>query len=662
MIELALDILPAHRALLVVTARPTFTAPLASHTSVTRLTLNRLARDATQAIVTRVTGGCSLPERLLVEIMARTDGVPLFVEEMTKAVVESGALRETADGYEIDGRMSALAVPATLHDSLMARLDRLHGVKEVAQTAAVIGRAFDYQTLAHLSPLPAAELSGALDRLVSAELMFRRGTGAGATYLFKHALVRDAAYESLLKARRIALHGKLYETLVDRGDAAAEVRAQHAEAAGRLEDALGAWEEAGRAAVARPAFREAIANFEAAIRLCDALESAPDLIRREQSIQVELGQAFMAFGGYQDSRALAAFGRSLSLSDAGGDPTLQLPAVYGLWAGSYIAASGSAKLADRFATLAAGGADIGPRLIGMRAQSLEYFHAGRFRESLALAEQSLSLYQPEAQSDLKFRFGHDPRVDGSQYRAWCLWHLGFPDQAAEQVTDLLAWAREVDHANTTGIALCFGVSITNFWLRRPEQAEMAAREVVTLAEEMSLALWHAWGLIHLGAALHRQGNGSGIAQIENGIAEAHRIGAERFDPLHLSFAAQAYSSAGQQDNAAKAISSAFASLANVGDVGLAAELHRVRAATTLAADASAINPANADLVRALEIARNQQSIALELRAARDLAKLLADQGDRAQAFDLLDPVLSAFTEGFETPDLVEAAALLDALR
>ena len=170
------------------------------------------------------------------------------------------------------------------------------------------------------------------------------------------------------------------------------------------------------------------------------------------------------------------------------------------------------------------------------------------------------------------------------------------------------------------------------------------------------------GLIHLGAALHRQGNGSGIAQIENGIAEAQRIGAERFDPLHLSFAAQAYSSAGQQDNAAKAISSAFASLANVGDVGLAAELHRVRAATTLAADASAINPAKADLVRALEIARNQQSIALELRAARGLAKLLADRGDRAQAFDLLDPVLSAFTEGFETPDLVETAALLDALR
>ena len=200
LIELALDRVQGTRVLVLITARPTFVASFASHPVVTRLALNRLARAATQAIVSRITRGKRLPEVLLDEIAAETDGVPLFVEEMTKAVIESGVLREDADAYHLDGPLSALAIPTTLHDSLMARLDRLQPVKEVAQTAAVIGRSFDHRTIAALSDLPEAELADAMRRLVEAELVFRRGTPPDATYLFKHALVRDAAYESLLKA------------------------------------------------------------------------------------------------------------------------------------------------------------------------------------------------------------------------------------------------------------------------------------------------------------------------------------------------------------------------------------------------------------------------------------------------------------------------------
>jgi class 3 adenylate cyclase len=441
LIELALDSLAGRRVLLVMTARPTFTAPLASHPAMTRLALNRLARAATQSIIARITGGRSLPASLVEAIAARTDGVPLFVEEMTKAMVESDALRETADAYELDGPLSALAVPATLHDWLMARLDRLHGVKEVAQTAAVIGRAFDHATLAALSPLPAAELAGALDRLVGAELVFRRGAGADTTYLFKHALVRDAAYESLLKARRVTLHGQLHDILVARADAAPEIRAQHAEAAGRLEAALDAWEEAGRAAVVRPAFREAIADFEAAVRLCGALGPEPRWTLREQAIQVELGQALMASQGYSGAATLAAFERAAALADEAGDPALQLPSIYGLWAGRYIATTGSTDLADRFAGIAETQDDDGARLIGLRMLALESFHAGRFRETLSLAEQSIALYRPGSHHDLKLRFGHDPRVAAGHYRSWSLWHLGFPEQAALQVDETLAWAR-----------------------------------------------------------------------------------------------------------------------------------------------------------------------------------------------------------------------------
>ena len=228
LIELALDRVQNASVLLLITMRPTFVPGFASHPVVTRLALNRLARAATQAIVARITHGKRLPDVLLEEIAAKTDGVPLFVEEMTKAVIESGALRETADIYYLDGPLSALAVPATLHDSLMARLDRLHGVKEVAQTAAVIGRTFDHATIVGLAGLLESQLTDALQRLLAAELVFRRGSPPNATYLFKHALVRDAAYESLLKTKRIALHARLLGVLEHQGDTAPEVKAQHA--------------------------------------------------------------------------------------------------------------------------------------------------------------------------------------------------------------------------------------------------------------------------------------------------------------------------------------------------------------------------------------------------------------------------------------------------
>jgi class 3 adenylate cyclase len=238
MLELALDRVQGSAVLVVVTARPTFAASFASHPVVTRLVLNRLARAAVQLIVGRITGGKRLPEALLAEIAVRSDGVPLFVEEMTKAVLESGLLLESAEAYRLGGPLSGLAIPASLHDSLMARLDRLHPVREVAQAAAVIGRSFDHATIGALSELAEPALAEAMQRLVEAELVFRRGTPPDATYLFKHALVRDAAYESLLKAKRAAMHARLVDILERSVTASPEVKAQHAEAGGLTERAL----------------------------------------------------------------------------------------------------------------------------------------------------------------------------------------------------------------------------------------------------------------------------------------------------------------------------------------------------------------------------------------------------------------------------------------
>ena len=661
LVELALDAVQASAALVVVTARPTFAASFASHPIVTRLALNRLARAATQAIVSRLTRGKPLPEALLDEIAARTDGVPLFVEEMTKAVLESGALREAADGYHLDGPLSALAIPNSLHDSLMARLDRLHPVKEVAQTAAVIGRAFDHATIAALAALPEAELTDAMRRLVEAELVFRRGTPPDATYLFKHALVRDAAYESLLKARRAALHARLVDVLEAGGEAAPEIKAQHAEAAGLTERALGYWEEAGAQALARPAYKEAIASLENGVRLCRGLGEGASWTRREQGLHLQLGQALIASQGYSAPATLRAFERALALADEIADVSLQLPALYGQWAGHYIRGIGAAEIARRYAKLAETLPEIGTLLVGQRMLALEAFHAARFAQSLGLVRQALASYDPVAHRDLRHRFGHDPRVAAAGYEAWNLWHLGFPDQAARAIEDNQRWIREVDHANTTGLGLSYGVAIPNLWLRRPGRVESAAREAIGLAEEMTMPLWHAWGRIQLGWALSQLDPASGLDELEAGLREAHRIGAGRYEPLHLGLAADAYARAGRHEEAGAKMAGAFAALGHGGDLALAAELHRTRAALLICADAGEQAAAGADLRRALAIAHAQEAPSLQLRAARDLARLLAGRGERQAALDLLAPIHGWFTEGFETLDLIEATALLHEL-
>ncbi|MFO1060759.1 MAG: AAA family ATPase [Dongiaceae bacterium] len=651
LVELALDRVQGARVLLLITARPVFVASFASHPVVTRLTLNRLARAATQAIVARLTGGRRLPEALLDEIAARTDGVPLFVEEMTKAVLESGALRETADAYHLSAPLSTLAIPTTLHDSLMARLDRLHPVKEVAQTAAVIGRDFDHGTIAALAGLPEGELAEAMARLVEAELVFRRGTPPDAHYLFKHALVRDAAYQSLLKTRRTELHGRLIAVLEARGDAPPGVKAQHAEAAGLAERALGYWEEAGAQALARPAYREAIASLDNAIRLCRAVAAGEGGRRREQALQLQRGQALIANQGYQAVATLQAFEQAQLLAEAIGDPLLQLPALYGQWASFYILGGSMGDLATRYAAIAEAGGDAGVRLIGHRMLGLERFHEGRFRESLDLVERSLALYDPAVHRDLGHRFGHDPRTAAANYRVWNLWHLGFPDQAAMASEENLAWTRAINHANTTGIALCYGVTTPNIWLRRPERVESGAREAIGLAEEMSLPLWHAWGLIHLGWALSQRGTAPGLEEIEAGLEEARRIGAGRMRAFHHGLAAEAYATAGRHREARRHIDAAFAALEQGGDRAFAAELHRLRAGIGVHGGEAG----ERDLRRALEIATEQEAPSLQLRAARDLARLLDERREGAAAAALLAPILDGFTEGLDTPDLRESA-------
>jgi predicted ATPase len=397
------------------------------------------------------------------------------------------------------------------------------------------------------------------------------------------------------------------------------------------------------------------------VRLCRGMEREIRWKMREQKLQLQLGQALIANLGYQAPAALRVFKRALELADEAGEVSLQLPALFGLWAGHHIAGTGSGDLAERYASIAESQSDTGPLLIGLRMFGLERFYEGRFAESLPLTQKGLDIFDPVVHHDLTHRFGHDPRASSTNYKAWNLWHLGMPDQASQTFEDNLHWTRKVNHPNTTGLVLCMG-TMTNIWLRRPEDVEKAAREALRLADEMALALWHAWGRIHLGWALAQRDAGSGIGEIEAGLREAHQIGAGRYEPFHLAIAADAYARAGRQLEAQRSIANAFSSLALGHHQAFSADLYRIRATVLVQAKRPDFELAKVDLHKALEISRRQQSPTLRLRAARDLARLLAKQGERQQATDLLAPEYGQFTEGFDTLDLKESKALLDELR
>ena len=328
LIELALDRVQSTRVLVLITARPTFVVPFASHPVVTRLALNRLARAATQAIVARIARGKRLPEPLLDEIAARTDGVPLFVEEMTKAVIESGVLRESADAYHLDGPLSALAIPTTLHDSLMARLDRLQPVKEVAQIAAVIGRSFDHRTIAALAALPEASSPKRCANWSMPSWCF--AAARRRTPPISSSTPWSATPPMRACSRPSASPCMLVCSTCWR-KAATRLRRSRRSMPRRLafaERALDYWEQAGTQALARPAYKEAIANLENGVRLCRAVGQELQWKRREQGLHLQIGQALIANQGYQAPATLRAFDRAMVLADEIGDVSLQLPAAY----------------------------------------------------------------------------------------------------------------------------------------------------------------------------------------------------------------------------------------------------------------------------------------------------------------------------------------------
>lgn len=650
--------------LLVATFRPEFQAPWIGFPHVTLLTLNRLPHAQAVALIDRITDGKALPGELLHQILARTEGVPLFAEELTKAMLEAGILRDQGDQYALAGPLPSFAIPATLHDSLMARLDRLAPVKEIAQIGACIGREFDHELLAAVITMPEPELASALDQLLSAELIFRRGLPPAATYIFKHALVRDAAYESLLKRRRQELHARIataIETLFPHlVDGQPELVARHFSEAGVTDKAIPYWLRAGRLATTRSANLEAIAHLQAGLTCANTLPPGESRSRFELSLQLALGGPLIATKGFASREAEGAYLRAQQLSrELKSEVDLQL-ALRGLGYVYHVRANlrGATSLMEETAKLAKQSGDPALLVEADHFAGLVSFHLGQFQFARDSLERSAKAgeYRGRYHSEV---YGINIGVFCRAYISHCDWHLGYPIRSLKIAEEALALAREISHPFSIALALNYLAMLHQFG-QNPDAALEWAMEARAICTEYRFDYYGAWSnLVRAWAIAESDRLDEGLRAYDAALQEFRETSASIRISHHLRLMAALHRKAGKAISGLSLIDQAISIATETGESWCDAELHRERGELLLlAADGESKKEADGEFLVAIETAATQGAKLSELRASVARATLHAAQGNRPAAREMLEPIYGWFTEGFETRDLAEARALL----
>ena len=655
-------------ALLVITYRPEFEPPWIGQPHVTSLTLNRLTQRDIAALVDHVTGNRPLPESVKQDIIERTDGIPLFVEEMTKAVLEGG---EPTIGT-IPSPLAA--VPASLHASLMARLDRLGSAKEIVQIGAVISREFSYSLLAAVAHMPEAEIQRALNRVTAAGLLFRQGVPPHATYLFKHALVQDAAYGTLLREPRRALHARIAETLetqfAEIAENRPEVLARHYAEAGLIERAGNLWGAAGLRSLERSALLEAEAQLGRALKQLETLPSTRALRKEQIKLQIALVNSLMHARGHSTRETKEALDQarllieqSEALGDTLDDPLVLFSVLYGFWVSNLVAFNGDVirDLSTYFLSLAEQQVAEGPRMVGHRLMGSSLLHTGSIAQGRAHYDEALSLYSPLKHRELATRFGQDVRVATLAYRSLASWMLGYPKSALADANQAIKEAREIGHA----VSLIFGLAQAascRIYRRDYESAEAIINELISLADEKNSLFWKIGGRGGRGWLLAITGKSSDAVEVlASAIADWRSLGARHSVPILLACNAKAFADLHQFDNAERRIDESISLIEATKERWHEAEINRLAGEIALSAAEPDEMKAEAYFDRALTVARQQQAKSWELRASMSRARLWRDQGKPQQARELLAPVHGWFTEGFDTRDLKEAKALLTEL-
>jgi predicted ATPase len=668
LLSLLVDQGPTARILVLLTCRPDFPPPWTGRSHLTQVMLPRLPRHQAAEMTGRVAHGKALPPEVVAQVVAKTDGVPLFVEELTKMVLESGLLQERAERYELTGPLPPLAIPATLHDSLMARLDRLATVKALAQLGATLGREFPYTLLQAVSPWDEATLRRGLHQLVEAEFLYQQGLPPQATYRFKHALIQDAAYQSVLRSTRQQHHQRIAQVLEARFPALCatqpELLAHHCTEAGLHEQAIGYWQQAGQRAIARSANLEALGHLTKGLELLKTLPDTPARTQQELDFQLALGPVWMATKGNAAPEVAQAYTRARELCHQVGETPHLFPALFGLWRFYFVRAEVQAarEVGEQLLALAQCQRDPALLLEAHRALGTTLYFPGELTAARVHLEQGLALYHPHQHRSHALLYGRDPGMDCHIYLAWMLWTLGYPDQAWVAIRQALTLVEGVSHPVSLATAL-FAAAYLAQLCRHVQAVSAQAEAVMTLATEQGFPQWLAGGTFFRGWALAAQGQPeAGIAQLRQGLAAWRATGAEIGWPRWLTMLAEAYGSVGQPETGLTVLAEALALVEKTGQSVYEADLHRLQGELLLLhAGEGGGAEAEACFHHALTIARRQQAKSLELRAAISLGRLWQRQGKRAEARELLAEVYGWFTEGFDTADLQEAKTLLETL-
>jgi predicted ATPase len=615
-------------------------------------------------MIDKIAATQELSAEVIEQIRIKTDGVPLFVEELTKSVIESAG----GPGIRTGG---TLAIPATLQEALLARLDRLATARHVAQLGATLGREFSQELLQAVSPLSEADLQAALEKLVEVEILYRRGMGEQARYFFKHALIQDTAYQSLLKSTRQQYHRQIAQVLAERfphtQETEPELLAYHYTEANLIERAILYWQKAGEMASERSASIEAISHLTKGLALLQLLPDTAARARHELTLQMALGVPLMATRGYAAPDVERAYARAQALCQQIGDTPQTFPVLWGL-AQFYLvrAEYGTARdLGEQLLRLANRRQDPALLLEAHRLLGGVLYLLGELTSARAHLEQGMGLYDRQQHRSHTFLYGHDPAVVCLSIVALALWHLGYPAQALQRVHEALTLAQELDHPFSLVWALAY-TALLHQDRREGQLAQQWTEAAISICEEQGFALWLAAGTYVRGWALAEQCQGEeGIAQIRQGISAYRGTGAELAICSQLGFLAEAYEKVRQTEEGLSVLAEALMLVNRTGECHYKAELYRLKGTLTLQSQVqdpkSQAQEAEECFHKTIEIARQQQAKSFELRASTSLACLWQQQGKREEAHELLFEIYNWFTEGFDTKDLQEATALLQEL-
>jgi class 3 adenylate cyclase/predicted ATPase len=664
-----IDQSPTVSMLSVLTYRSEFVPPWSMHSHMTPITLNRLERTEAEALMRHQAGGKALPQTVIEHVVEKADGVPLYVEELTKTILKSESLTERANEYVLKGTLAEMQIPDTLQDSLMARLDRAPTMREVAQVGAVLGREFAYEILKAIVGLEEPQLNTGLGQLVDNELLYQRGRPPRSRYIFKHALIQDAAYQSLLKRTRQQYHlqvGRLLQArFPETVEAHPELLAHHYTEGGATEEAVIAWHRAGTLASSRGANQEAVTHLNNGLSVANDLAQDVERARYELKLQFALGGAYLQMKGHWAAEAEIAFARARELCECMGDVPELVPTLFGLWRTYVVQMNAIEKPREVAAQLlrhSGDDADAAHYVVAHYAVGFNAIALGEFTDARDHLKQGISRYSRDDRKSAEvYRFGQDPGVACRCYLAITEWVLGYPDRARERVRDGLALAEQLDDPFTVAYALAFGSWVDQFEDDRTSLMDKS-NQAIRLATEKGFPYWLSIGRV-MKASVEAADDPvhTTIGRLRDRVADHHALGTNLFMPYFLAIAADAALRAGETDAGQATLDEAETFLERTGERWWDTEIYRLRGKLVMAQDGDCAE-AERLFRKALALAGDRGARSFELRAAMSLARLWQQQGKAKEALELLTPIHAWFTEGLDTADLEAARSLMDALR